>query len=159
MPTRFEAPAQEQLTPERRDSTAEGRATVLVVDDDDLFREIMRLALSEQGYDIVEVDNGADAIELLAAAADGLRPMPDVIVLDVLMPGLSGLGILQVMRKLGPRMPPTLLVTGFKDRSLDILARKLGAVGVLRKPIATEQVRAAVFEAIVRGGGPRGPLT
>jgi CheY-like chemotaxis protein len=137
-------------------SEPRGPATVLLVDDDARFRTTVRLALLDHGYETREVDNGAEALELLAAAADDAGPMPDVIVLDVLMPGLSGLGILQVMRRLGTRMPPTLLVTGFRDPSLDILARKLGAARVLRKPIAAEDVSAAVLEEVMRDARARG---
>jgi DNA-binding response OmpR family regulator len=126
------------------------RASVLIVDDDEAFRATLRVSLRAHGYETHEVDSGLAAVEVLAAAADHAGPMPDAIVLDIMMPGLSGLGILQLMRRLGTRLPPTLLVTGFQDRSVDVVARKLGAVRVLRKPVSGDEVCAALLAAVLR---------
>jgi DNA-binding response OmpR family regulator len=124
-------------------------ARILVADDDDTFRGALGDALAQAGYEVVEVADGDAALETLAAAADGLAPAPDVVVLDVMMPGYSGLGILKVMRRFA-QPPPTLLVTAFADRSLDVLAKNLGAIDVLRKPVAIDDVLCAVLEAAKR---------
>lgn len=128
-------------------------ATVLVVDDDSSFRCALRIALVEEGYEVMEASDGEGALELLAHAADGTGTAPDALVLDVLMPGCSGLGILELLRRFG-RPPPTVLVTGFRDRSIDVLARRLGAVQVVHKPVELDEILAAVLGAI-KGGEPR----
>jgi CheY-like chemotaxis protein len=131
-------------------------ATVFLADDDDDFRTVLKQALVARGYAVREAHDGATALELLARAADGRYPPPDVVVLDVRMPGCSGLGVLNAMGRL-PVMPPTLLVTGFRDSSVKVLAERLGVFRVLFKPIEVDQVLAAVLEATQRGPAARRP--
>ncbi len=131
-------------------------ATVFLADDDDDFRTGLKQALLARGYGVHEANDGATALELLARAADGRYSPPDVVVLDVRMPGCSGLGVLNAMGKL-PVMPPTLLVTGFRDPSVNVLAARLGVFRVLFKPIEVDQVLAVVLEAAQKGPGTRRP--
>lgn len=133
---------------------APARATVFLADDDDAFRGALREALVDRGYDVREASEGATALGLLAGAADGSQLAPDVVVLDVRMPGCSGLGVLNAMGKL-PIMPPTLLVTGFRDSSINVLAERLGVFRVLFKPVGVDQVVGAVLEAAQKGPSPR----
>jgi signal transduction histidine kinase len=69
-------------------------ATVFLADDDEEFRTGLKQALVARGYEVREANDGATALELRARAADGRHPPPDVVVLDVRMPGCSGLGVL-----------------------------------------------------------------
>jgi CheY-like chemotaxis protein len=123
-------------------------ATVLLADDDEGVRCVLKDLLTGEGYAVVEAADGAAALELLASAADGGMAFPDVVLLDFMMPGFSGLGILRVMRRLS-RMPPTIIMTGFPDPSVDVLARNLGAVRVLRKPLAEARLKATVLECVL----------
>jgi DNA-binding NtrC family response regulator len=123
---------------------------VFLADDDDGFRGALRDALVARGCEVREASDGATALGLLASAADGSQPAPDAVVLDVRMPGCSGLGILNAMGKL-PVMPPTLLVTGFRDPSVNVLAERLGVFRVLFKPLAVDEVLGVVFEAAKKG--------
>lgn len=118
-------------------------AKVLLADDDDVFRNAVKATLVENGYEVIEARDGAAALEELAMAADGRRQVADIVVLDIRMPGCSGLGVLNAMSHLR-RRPPTLLVTGFKDSSVNILAERLGASGVLFKPVDADRVLQAV---------------
>jgi CheY-like chemotaxis protein len=131
---------------------ASARAKILLADDDDFFRATLREELAAQGYEVIEVSNGAEALEELARAADARSTIPDVVVLDVCMPGLSGLGVLDVIRRF-PRQPPTLLITGFADKSIDVFASRFGAYRVLRKPVDLDEVLAAVVDAAQRKPG------
>ena len=123
--------------------TERGKTRIFVADDDDAFRAILRKIFTLHGYEVTEASDGADALEMLAAAADGEAEEPDVIVLDVNMPGYSGLGVLRAMRRF-PRRPPTILVTAFEDASVDVLAQGFGAVCVLHKPLDVHQLLAAI---------------
>jgi DNA-binding response OmpR family regulator len=118
-------------------------ATVLLADDDDDFRLPLRKLLVQEGYDVIDVADGAMALELLAEAADGKRTTPDIVLLDVMMPGCSGLGILSAMRRFEHR-PTTLLLTSFADASVDVVARRLGAARVFHKPIDVDDVLASL---------------
>jgi CheY-like chemotaxis protein len=123
-----------------------GPTSVFLADDDDGFREALRRALAARGYEVREASDGATALGFLASSAAGDQPVPDVVVLDVRMPGCSGLGVMNAMNKL-PAMPPTLLVTGFRDPSIQVLADRLGVHRVLFKPIEVDRVVEAVQEA------------
>jgi CheY-like chemotaxis protein len=118
-----------------------------LVDDDRDFREAAELVLRQDGYDVTVASNGGEALERLAALADAHQPFPDVLVLDFVMPRLSGLGVLGALCSLG-RVPPTLVITGFADPSVDTFARNLGAFRVLRKPFNDDELCAAVAEAV-----------
>ena len=141
---------------QRKSGVVVARPTVFLADDDEIFRLVLKDELVEHGYDVEDVSDGARALELLAMAADGLAPYPDVVVLDVRMPGYSGLGVLNVMRRFSQR-PPTLLLTAVPDRSIDILARTLGAYGVMHKPVelaeVLEAVDAAALSRVARSRG------
>jgi CheY-like chemotaxis protein len=120
--------------------------SVFLVDDDQDFREIAERILREDGYEVTALADGVEALEGLAAMADAFLPLPDVLILDFVLPRLSGLGVLRALWHLG-RFPPTLIVTGFADPSVEAFAKNLGAVRVLRKPIDRNVLCAAVREA------------
>ena len=131
--------------------------TVLIADDDEDLRGVVRDLLAGDGWHVIEAASGTQVLEMLAGAADGLTSLPCVVLLDFVMPGLSGLGILGVMRRF-PSMPPTIIMTGFPDRSVETFARQLGAVCVVRKPIEPGTLRALVRNFMPSSGGvvPRG---
>jgi FixJ family two-component response regulator len=78
------------------------------------------------------------------------------VLLDFMMPGLSGLGILRVMPRFG-HVPPNILLTGFPDESVEVFARRLGAFRVLRKPADVDKVSACVREAVAGAKQERRP--
>jgi CheY-like chemotaxis protein len=126
---------------------------VLVADDDEATRGALMQLLIDEGYDVLEAADGAQTLELLAKAADAHVPLPEVVLLDFVMPGLSGLGVLRVLRRFD-RIPKTILMTAFPDPSVEVFARQLGAVRVLRKPISAEDVSESVREALTDATGP-----
>ena len=120
----------------RENETKLASTSVLIADDDSAFRNLMRRRLVRQGYEVIEASDGEGALNVLAS---GVRP--DVVVLDVLMPRCSGLGVLEILRGLGKgKAPPTLMVTGFVDRSIDLVANRLGAFRVFHKPFALDDL-------------------
>jgi CheY-like chemotaxis protein len=129
-------------------------ATILVADDDDDLRFALSSLLSSEGYGVVELADGASTLEFLAEVADGKRACPDVLLLDFCMPGLSGIGLLQVLRRFGA-MPPAILITAFRDPSVDTFAHNAGAVRVLRKPVEGRDVLTAIRSALVQASPPR----
>jgi two-component system response regulator (stage 0 sporulation protein F) len=128
-----------------------GGGTVLIADDDEDTRTALKQVLSDEGYDVIEAVDGAEALEILARAADGSAPLPDLVLLDFMMPGFSGLGILRLMRRF-VQVPPTVIMTGFPDPSVETFARSLGALRVLRKPIFEAELRATVHQAMMLQG-------
>jgi CheY-like chemotaxis protein len=95
--------------------------TVLLADDDEDFRSALAELLDEDGCDVVAVPHGAAALALLEDAARGRAPPPDLLVLDLLMPSMSGLEVLQRLRRSArwARLP-VLVVTGVNDPMLPV---------------------------------------
>lgn len=120
--------------------------SVCLVDDQNLVRQGIRslLELSDSIEVIAEASDGAQAIELIP------RIKPDVVLLDMRMPGLSGLDVLRQLSAAGT-LPPTVILTTFDDDQLVLAGIKAGARGYLLKDVSLEQLVDAV--KTVAGGG------
>jgi DNA-binding response OmpR family regulator len=123
--------------------------TIFVADDDDGFRRIVVHELVKLGYRVIEAADGGSAAKFLAGCADGLTRMPDLVLLDVCMPEFSGLGVLGLMGRFD-HAPPALVITGFDDDSVDVVAGRRGARRVFHKPIELDDLLAAVDDALSR---------
>jgi CheY-like chemotaxis protein len=123
--------------------------TVLVADDDEEFRCLVVEALRSDGYVVVEARDGAETLERVADTLNDSAEHPDILVIDVRMPRLSGLGVLQELRRLRMRLP-VVMMTGFSPESVEVVAKRLGAMGVLRKPFDVDDLRTAVLNAGLR---------
>jgi CheY-like chemotaxis protein len=128
--------------------------TVLVADDDEDLRSLVVEALRADGYRVIEAHDGAELLDHLRAGLTDSAPHPDVVVTDVLMPKLSGLGVLDALRRAQWNVP-VILMTVMGDGSVHTLARRLGAVRVLRKPLDIDDLRTAVLDAGVAFAGQR----
>lgn len=78
-----------------RSDTSRIEATVLVVDDDDDFRAALADTLEEEGWDVLDARTGEAALALMDDATKGRARAPDLLVLDLLMPRMSGIEVLQ----------------------------------------------------------------
>jgi CheY-like chemotaxis protein len=118
-------------------------ADVLVVDDDPDIRALMEIRLRRLGHRVVGAGSGEEALVLLADVG-----APDVAVLDVLLPGMSGLELLGALRAdAAYRHVPAIFLSGLV-RDADVEAgRRLGAT-YLRKPVVPAVLAAAVDDAV-----------
>jgi CheY-like chemotaxis protein len=113
---------------------------VLIADDDRLVRTMLSDLLGELGHAVVEAANGVEAVALAH------REAPDLLILDFLMPKLSGLDALQALREKGVRAPAVLL-TAISDRSIRAM-EGAGAVDVLlEKPVNRRTLARALSRA------------
>lgn len=128
---------------------ATARTTVLVADDDEDMRALVASTLRDDGYEVTEARDGADLLAQLEASLDNPRTRPDIVVSDVIMPELSGLGVLEALRRAQQHLP-VILMTVLSDETIHTVAKRLGAVGVLRKPFDIDDLRTAIVNAFIR---------
>jgi|HubBroStandDraft_1064217.scaffolds.fasta_scaffold02712_2 CheY-like chemotaxis protein len=120
--------------------------TVFVADDDEAMREAVATSLRVGGHYVVEARDGSELLDRFRGTADAPPLRPDVVVADVRMLNLSGLGVLSALRRAKWNVP-VLLITALADESVRPVARRLGAIGILRKPFETEDLLTAVLNA------------
>ncbi len=123
-------------------------ARVLVVDDEPQVLRLLRTALGERGYDVSVAASGEEALATIE------RRLPDVIVLDVVMPGMSGLEVCRAVRE---RSSVPIIVLSARGEERDkVAALDLGADDYLTKPFGMEELLARIRVALrhaVDGGG------
>ncbi|MET0236737.1 MAG: response regulator transcription factor [Kibdelosporangium sp.] len=124
------------------------KARVLVADDDRAIRESLSRALELAGYEVVLAADGVMALATVSRSAGGVG----VIVLDVMMPGVDGLGVCRVLREQGDRTPILMLTAkvGTVDRVAGLDA---GADDYLAKPFEVDELLARL-RALLRRAGP-----
>jgi len=125
-------------------------ARILVVDDDALVREMMRVMLEGSGHAVAEAGDGMAALDFLAAEP------ADLMIADIMMPELDGIGLIVAVRKRHPNLRVLCVSGGGRDFKADYLpiAEKLGADMVLAKPFKAKQLIAAV-DAVLRDDSRR----
>ena len=112
-------------------------ATVLVVDDDNQMRAVIRGFLEREGYHVLEEGSADQAM----FALDAVRT--DVVILDRVMPGMSGADLLSLLRRRGLNVP-VILITAFGGPDVEAEALSRGAACYLEKPFRMSKVLEAV---------------
>jgi DNA-binding NtrC family response regulator len=120
---------------------------VLVADDDPDTREALAEALRNDGYEVIEAQNGWELLQHLATPDTEPAPV-DLVISDVRMPGKNGLDVLAGLRWANGGSTPFILITGFSDLQMHAEARRLGATAVLAKPFELDQLRTVVINAL-----------
>ncbi|MBN2192988.1 MAG: response regulator [Polyangiaceae bacterium] len=123
---------------------------ILVVEDSETVRDHVRRAVEPLGHTIVEAADGVEGLKALSGNADAI----DAIVLDVNMPRMSGIDMLERIHRDG-KLRPTLVLTSEADPSLIERAKAAGAKGWLLKPIKP-QLLASAIERILRDASVTG---
>src|SRR2546430_9239109 len=121
---------------------------ILVVDDDRAVRDALRRALTLGGYDVHTADGGEQGLAQVAASA------PDAVVLDVMMPDLSGVDVCRHLRREGNRVP-ILMLTARDAVSDRVEGLDAGADDYLVKPFDVNELKARM-RALLRRTGPDG---
>ena len=133
-----------------------GHATqglVLVVDDESDVRKICRMTLQKAGYDVIEAEDGEQAVQLVKAGENPL--VLDVILTDMDMPKLNGMEAIQFFQREFPHKP-IIVLTGKPQLEAATYLMKRGLVDYLVKPVHNDALLAAVAKAMgQRGGHPR----
>lgn len=107
---------------------------VLLVDDDPDIRGVLDRFLTKHGYSVVTAENGETALELIRAQE------PDLLLLDIYLPGMSGIDVLYRLEHEGRRIP-TLTFSGMPDDQMARESTLLGAEGFIYKPFSLEDLQ------------------
>jgi len=116
------------------------RPTIFVVDDDDGVRDSLKALLETRHFSVVDFESGEAFLQGSNDTATGC------LILDIHMPGMSGLDVLRTLRTQGDLLP-VILVTGRRDAAAKAQAEALGALTLLDKPISSPALFAAIDHA------------
>jgi two-component system response regulator PilR (NtrC family) len=113
---------------------ASGKVRILVVDDEPSMREMLRIVLRRDGYEVVIAENGKDAIEQLR------RSNVDLLLSDIKMPDINGVDVLRAAKDIN-RDIVAFMMTAYASTSTAVEAMRLGAVDYFTKPFSMDELR------------------
>ncbi len=123
-------------------------ARILVVDDDPAIREVLVAYLAREGHEVLEADSGEAALQQAAGA--------DLVVLDLMLPGLDGWRVAEILRSRDPELP-ILMLTARGEEEERVRGFELGADDYVTKPFSPRELVARV-RALLRRAGHRDEL-
>jgi DNA-binding NtrC family response regulator len=116
---------------------------ILIVDDEPIVRESIRDWLKDAGYQVATAETGEEALEMLE------KQDFSIMVLDVRLPGKTGIRILQEVKALKPQIK-SIIITAYPSADLADEATRLGAVDYLIKPIAPDDLEKLIRETLLK---------
>lgn len=118
--------------------------TILVVDDDDLFRAMLCETLKAAGYEVLEAENGKAAMKVVLGSS------LDLVITDLIMPEQEGIETIREIKRITPEMKIIAVSGGMRGGSMDFLqiAEYMGATRVFKKPIDRKAFLSAVSELV-----------
>ena len=117
------------------------RSRILVVDDEPSMREMLRIVLRRDGYDVVVAENGTQGIERLRA-----EPF-DLLLSDIRMPDLNGVDVLRTAKQINPDMA-VFMMTAFASTDTAVEAMRLGALDYFTKPFSMDELRLKIRQQL-----------
>jgi type II secretory ATPase GspE/PulE/Tfp pilus assembly ATPase PilB-like protein/CheY-like chemotaxis protein len=143
----------ELLDPSGNAMTAAEQPKVLLVDDEDQLRRVMRDLLERDGYDVSEAGDGVEALDQID------RHAPDIIVLDLNLPGLDGYGVLSHLRSRSSTADiPVVVLTAKGDEDNEVRVFSMGADDFLTKPFRARALSARLQAVLSRSRRQSGPF-
>lgn len=120
-----------------------GTETILIVEDEQQVRELTQQILETLGYTVLVASNGAEALELFSVNPDSI----DLVILDAVMPSLSGQQTYQAMSALRPNLP-VLFITGYSAEIMQLPPAELATLPILQKPFSVTEIGRRVREVL-----------
>jgi len=114
---------------------------ILIVDDEEVLRDVLETVLRREGFDVVLASSGEEALNML----DGEEV--DLVILDIMLPGISGIDTLRSIRVSTPSLP-VIIITAYSSIDGAIEAMKHGAFHYIPKPFKNEEVVLTVNKAL-----------
>ena len=122
---------------------------VLVADDSETILLLLRTRLEMEGYEVATASDGQEVVETLEALEPGQEP--DLILLDAMMPRMSGLDALRTMRDEGSKIP-VLIVSAHRGEETLNEAEEIGASGLVAKPIDFDDLLSRIADLTENSG-------
>jgi two-component system nitrogen regulation response regulator NtrX len=119
------------------------KSRILVIDDEAAIRDSLRMILEYEGYEFLGAPTGQDGLAMAE------RESPDLVFLDIKMPGMDGLETLQRLRSADESLP-VVMISGHATVTTAVEATKLGAFDFIEKPLASERVLVTIRNALDR---------
>src|SRR5829696_7614050 len=119
------------------------KSRILVIDDEAAIRDSLRMILEYEGYEFLGAASGQDGLAMVE------RENPDLVFLDIKMPGMDGLEVLQRIKAANEAVP-VVMISGHATVTTAVDATKLGALDFIEKPLASERVLVTIRNAIDR---------
>jgi two-component system, NtrC family, nitrogen regulation response regulator NtrX len=119
------------------------KSRILVVDDEAEIRRSVRMILEYEGFEVLEASSGPDGVSIVE------RESPDLVFLDIKMPGMDGLDALQRIKTSNEALP-VVIISGHGTVSTAVEATKAGAFDFIEKPLTTERVLVTIRNALDR---------
>ena len=119
-------------------------STILIVDDDDQLRKSFQKLLSEEGYRVVSAASGESGIDIFK------QTVPDLVVLDIRLPGINGIETFREMHAVEPKVP-VIIMTAFGTTETAIEATKMGAFDYILKPFEIPDMLAVIQQGLEAG--------
>lgn len=116
---------------------------ILIVDDEAIVRESIRDWLKDAGYEVDMAESGEEALTMMETRDFS------IVVLDVRLPGKTGIQILRELKTLKPQIK-SIVITAYPSAELAVEAMKLGAVDYLIKPVAPDQLETLIRETLLK---------
>ena len=119
------------------DKTSGTKGRILIIDDEQDVREVLKLQLQSSKYDIIEAENGEEGINLMKKGSNLVQV--GLIICDIRMPKVNGVEAIQYLRKEVPSVP-ILVLTGYPDTEMALSLIKKGVKDYLVKPVNKDEL-------------------
>jgi DNA-binding NtrC family response regulator len=126
------------------------RASVLVIDDEQGIREMLRYELSQDGFEVEMAENGLAAVEAVK------RRKFDLAITDLKMPGMDGVATVEALRSLDPKIE-VIVATGYASVETAVACMKRGAYDYIQKPFDLTELKLLLDRASQKGQLPNPP--
>ncbi len=117
------------------------KPVIMVIDDEQAIRLFLEATLQDEGYSIVTFANGADSLDWLS------RSVPDLVLLDLMLPDMSGIQVLESLKKLYSHIP-VVMITAYSQTDTAVQAMKLDAFDYVNKPIELDRLLKVVAKGL-----------